>query len=100
MALPGHFSANSPRLYTMIFSPFLLLAAAQAVLSTCDTGKKFDYVIIGGGPAGLLVANRLSADGATTVAVIEAGDTAFSNPNVTYVPKSILEYGLGFGTSV
>lgn len=100
MALPGHFSAASPRLYTMIFNPLLLLAAAQAVLSTCDTGTKFDYVIIGGGPAGLLVANRLSADGATTVAVIEAGDTAFSNPNVTYVPKSILEYGLGFGTSV
>ena len=72
MALPGHFSAASPRLYTMIFNPLLLLAAAQAVLSTCGTGTKFDYVIIGGGPAGLLVANRLSADGATTVAVIEA----------------------------
>ncbi|KAF3009547.1 hypothetical protein E8E13_005419 [Curvularia kusanoi] len=84
----------------MMFNPFLLLPAAQAVLSTCDSETKFDYVIVGGGPAGLLTANRLSADGTSTVAVIEAGDAAYSNPNVTHVPKSITEYGLGFGTSV
>ncbi|KAJ4348933.1 hypothetical protein N0V95_005059 [Ascochyta clinopodiicola] len=48
----------------------------------------------------MLMANRLSANPTTTVAVIEAGSSAFNNPNVTYVPKSIAEYGLGFGTSV
>lgn len=33
----------------------------------------FDYVIVGGGTAGLTLANRLSEDWSITVAVIEAG---------------------------
>lgn len=33
----------------------------------------FDYVIVGGGTAGLVMANRLSANPDVTVAVIEAG---------------------------
>lgn len=38
------------------------------------SGKTFDYVVVGGGSAGLVVANRLSADPSITVAVIEAGN--------------------------
>ena len=34
---------------------------------------EFDYVIVGGGSAGSVLANRLTGDGRTTVAVIEAG---------------------------
>jgi choline dehydrogenase len=33
----------------------------------------FDYVIVGGGSAGCVLANRLSEDGATSVCLIEAG---------------------------
>ncbi|HKK31105.1 MAG TPA: lycopene cyclase family protein, partial [Alphaproteobacteria bacterium] len=33
----------------------------------------FDYVIIGAGSAGCILANRLSADGKHTVCVLEAG---------------------------
>ncbi|KUI56210.1 Glucose oxidase [Cytospora mali] len=44
---------------------------------------KFDYVIVGGGTCGLLVANRLSEDPSTTVAVIEPGQDVRNNPNVT-----------------
>jgi choline dehydrogenase-like flavoprotein len=84
----------------MFFNPLALFTTAQAVFAAWDPSTTFDYVIVGGGTAGLVLANRLSANPSITVAVIEAGDSAFNNPNVTYVPKSILEYGLGFGTSV
>ena len=35
--------------------------------------ESFDYVIAGGGTAGCVLANRLSADAGVTVALIEAG---------------------------
>lgn len=41
-------------------------------------GKTFDYVIIGGGQAGLVVASRLSEDSQVKVAVIEAGTSGTS----------------------
>ncbi|GAW27331.1 putative GMC oxidoreductase [Rosellinia necatrix] len=47
----------------------------------------FDYVIVGGGTAGLTVARRLAADPSVSVAVIEAGDfAAFANGNFSQVP--------------
>jgi choline dehydrogenase-like flavoprotein len=42
----------------------------------------FDYIIIGGGTAGLTVADRLTEDGASKVLVIEAGENHTSNPLV------------------
>ena len=43
--------------------------------------KSYDYVIVGGGTAGLVLANRLSADGSNSVAVIEAGNSGYDDNN-------------------
>lgn len=53
-----------------------LVSAAPASPPTCphqSLGQKFDYVIVGGGTAGLVLANRLTEQSGVTVAVIEAG---------------------------
>ncbi|KAF1994880.1 GMC oxidoreductase [Amniculicola lignicola CBS 123094] len=43
----------------------------------------FDYIVIGGGTAGLVVANRLSENPDISVAIIEAGEDASQDPRVT-----------------
>ncbi|KAI3002963.1 hypothetical protein CBS147346_5603 [Aspergillus niger] len=45
--------------------------------------QTYDYLIIGGGTAGLVGASRLSANPDVRVGVIEAGDTGFDDPNFT-----------------
>jgi len=52
---------------------------------------EFDYVIVGAGSAGCVLANRLSEDGKTTVCLLEAGG-ADSNPLV-HMP-----FGIAIGT--
>ena len=42
-------------------------------VSTSNTSSTFDYVVVGGGTAGLTIANRLSENPSVLVAVIEAG---------------------------
>ena len=38
-----------------------------------DTNATYDYVVVGGGTAGLTIASRLAAESSISVAVIEAG---------------------------
>jgi 5-(hydroxymethyl)furfural/furfural oxidase len=52
-----------------------------------STDERFDYVIVGGGSAGCVLAHRLSADPSVRVALIEAG--ADTPPDA--VPKEILD---------
>lgn len=71
--------------------------------------ETFDYVIAGGGSAGCVLANRLSADPAITVCLVEAGPrdrhwqikfptgvaAAINHPEINWRYKSTLQPGLG-----
>ncbi|EFQ34645.1 GMC oxidoreductase [Colletotrichum graminicola] len=61
----------------------LLLLTQSFVLSRCQTqvqksvnsvGAEYDYIVVGGGTSGLVVANRLSQNTSKTVLVIDYGD--------------------------
>ncbi|GIJ86600.1 hypothetical protein Asppvi_005490 [Aspergillus pseudoviridinutans] len=45
-------------------------------------GTQFDYLIVGGGTAGLVLAARLSEDEQVQVGVIEAGSSKFDDPTI------------------
>jgi choline dehydrogenase-like flavoprotein len=60
------------------------------------SSPQYDFVIVGGGTSGLVVANRLSEMENVTVAVIEAGDSVLNNANVT----NVMGYSLAFGTEI
>ena len=53
----------------------------------------YDYVVVGGGTAGLTVAGRLAANSSISVAVIEAGDFyEFANGNRSEVPAYATDF--------
>ncbi|KAI5364164.1 putative glucose-methanol-choline oxidoreductase, FAD/NAD(P)-binding domain superfamily [Septoria linicola] len=62
-------------------------AGSGSALCSIDefTSQTFDYVIIGGGTAGLVVAARLSENSDVHVGVIEAGKDLMDDPQV-YTP--------------
>ena len=78
--------------------PALLLAPAALALpaGTPEHSPRYDYIVVGGGTSGLVVANRLSEDYGVSVAVIEAGDSELSNTNVS----DVTAYGKAFGTAI
>ncbi|GAP89632.1 putative glucose oxidase [Rosellinia necatrix] len=70
------------------WSASLWLAMAGAARA-----ETFDYIIAGAGTCGLVLANRLSADPAVRVAVIEPGEDVRNNANVTDPANFTVPYG-------
>ncbi|TBU35744.1 hypothetical protein BD311DRAFT_12890 [Dichomitus squalens] len=60
----------------------VLCTVVYASSASSGSHRTFDYVVVGGGTAGLVVAARLSEDPHTTVAVIEAGTHHVNEPLV------------------
>jgi choline dehydrogenase len=63
---------------------------------------RFDYVIVGAGSAGCVLANRLSEDADTTVLLLEAGGSDRSifiqMPTALSIPMNMARYNWGFET--
>lgn len=82
---------------TFILFFFSLAAKASSLFfDTINDTAGYDYVILGGGTCGLVIAARLSEDPSVRVAVIEAGHSVQFSPNVT----NTTTFGLSLGTSI
>ncbi len=51
--------------------------------------ERYDYVIVGGGSAGCVLANRLSEDSSASVLVLEAGRSDFAWDLLIHMPAAL-----------
>ena len=64
--------------------------------------QEFDFIIVGAGSAGCVLANRLTADGTSTVLLVESGgkdnSVFIQMPTALSIPMSMPRYNWGFRT--
>lgn len=93
-----------------VFALFTLISSVSAYyrggpiygnnFGVSGRNQTYDYVIIGGGTAGLALAARLAENTSHTVAIIEAGGFyEVDNGNVSTIPNLGLVYGNPFPQS-
>ena len=80
----------------MLLASLFVFAVSAPALIYPAAASPYDYIVVGGGTTGLVVANRLSENQSISVLVIEAGDSVFSNPDVTDTDG----YGRALGTAI
>lgn len=89
---------------TLLLFPLLTFASTapnlrkRALTTSANDvdGRTYDYIVVGGGLAGLTVAGRLAENPAVTVLVVEAGRDDRTDGRV----HDMYRYGEAFGTDL
>lgn len=69
-----------------VVSSTMASSAIRTTTGDAFSKRKYDYIIIGGGTAGLVVASRLTDNSDISVGVIEAGHVTAANEALLRVP--------------
>lgn len=93
-AVAGLGALRTAAAFPLSENPILPPLSSRDVTANGDdlSGKTYDYIVVGGGLAGLTVAARLSEDPDVTVAVIEAGQDIYGAHESRFLTPSAVLY--------